>query len=239
MNYTLQTISTAPSYEALTRNGFTDIDVLAYYGTPKEHRGTMFIQIKAEVQRKKFGAPKPKVNIYTPTENLGAQKCTSKANLDDVRQMAMEYMEKTWSYRGRTFNLDKLGGQCWGSRKKIYLSQWVVEGSEREMSGWINTMVHEIAHAINHIMGGRGHDWQWRDIFTSFGGSGERCSSDVTFGNLIEKPISKYTLVCNSCGSQSPSHKIKKRASACGKCCNEKNGGRYTSEFILEQIKNY
>tara|TARA_R110000851_G_scaffold196444_3_gene347397 strand:+ start:5593 stop:6348 length:756 start_codon:yes stop_codon:yes gene_type:complete len=251
MNYTLQNINTAPSYEALTRNGFSDLDVVAYYGTAKVDRVTMFKQLKAEIQRKKFNAPQPKVNIYVPTEKVVTQKCTTKANLDDVRQMALEYMDKTWTYRGRDFNLSELGwsfyfnnkkgsnGQCWGGRKKIYLSQWVLENSDRGMEGWINTMVHEIAHAVNHIMGGRGHDRQWRDIFMSWGGTGDRCSKDVTFSDLLKNPVSKYTLHCESCGKTSPSHKKKRRASACGKCCKEKNGGRYTDRFVLEQIKNY
>jgi len=178
------------------------------------------------------------------------QKCTSKADMDDIRQMAMEYMEKTWTYRGREFNLSNLGwsfhfntrrganGMCYSSRKRIYLSQWVANNSDRTLEGWINTMVHEIAHAVNGMMGGRGHDWQWRDIFMSWGGTGDRCSKDVTFSDLIENPVSKYTLVCPN-GHTRPSHKIRKRGSSCNDCNKEHGVSGYQERFKFKQIKNY
>jgi predicted SprT family Zn-dependent metalloprotease len=105
------------------------------------------------------------------------------------------------------------------------------------MSGWINTMVHEIAHAINHHIGGRGHDWQWRDIFVTFGGTGERCSNDVKYEGLLEKPISKYTTVCPN-GHLRPSYKrsrkIEQGQQSCGECRN-----RFDTRYLLKQIQNW
>jgi len=249
--YTLQNIHTASSYEALKRNGFSDLDVVAYYGTDKADRPTMFKQLKNK------GNPTPNIlkgdgykMYHTQPQLTGTQKCTGKADLDDVRQMALEHMDKTWTYRGRDFNLSELGwsfsfnqkkranGVCWHARKTIYLSQWVLENSERGMKGWINTMVHEIAHAVNHILGGRGHDNQWRDIFMSWDGTGERCSKDVTFGDLLTKPVSKYTLVCPN-GHQSVSHQIQRGSSSCGKCNKLRGLKGFRAEFKLTQIKNY
>ena len=246
MNYTLQNIDTAPSYEALKRNGFSDIDIVAYYGTPIEDRGEMFIQIKAGNQAKKFNAP-----TY---EKRGTQKCTANVDIDSVRDMALEYMAKDWTYRGRTFNMNKMGwnfafndrkralGLCSHRERKIYLSSYFIEHNTREMKMWVNTMIHEIAHAINHQLGGRGHDWQWRNIFMSFGGDGNRTSSDAEFSNILEKPVSKYTTICPN-GHTHPSHKISRAIEqgrrACTKCCNEHANGRFDKRFALKQIKNY
>lgn len=232
---TLDQIKQTSSYEALKRNGLDDDNIVQFYSLPNGQRGAFLSSFKS-------GTVAPKA-----VENLGTQKCTS-VSVARVRGMALEYMNKTWEYRGQTYNLSDLGwtfefhtkkrsnGTCWGSKKKIYLSSWVVENSDREMSGWINTMVHEIAHAINHIKGGRGHDNQWRDIFLSFGGSGERCSKDKF---NVDATSSKYTLECGSCGAKHPSHKKKKRPSACASCCNKYNGGKYSVNYILKQVQNY
>lgn len=184
----------------------------------------------------------------TLVKSVGTQKCI--VNIDTVRDMAFECMEKTYTYRGRQFNLSNLGwrfkfsskkcalGTCYISKREIALSEWFIENGEREMKMWKNTMVHEIAHAINHILGGRGHDWQWRDIFVTLGGNGERTSGDTKFRNIVKNPVSKYTLICPN-GHASISHKVKRRKVACGKCCNKLNGGEYTDKFLLKQIKNW
>ena len=239
MTYTLQNIQNAPSYDALKRNGFSDIDVVAYYGTTSSSvRTAMFKQIKAQ----------------STIEKGGTQKCTANVDIDAVRDMALEYMEMDWTYRGRTFNLKKMGwkfafndrkralGLCSHRTRTIYLSSYFIEHNTREMKMWVNTMIHEIAHAINSQLGGRGHDWQWRNIFVSFGGDGKRTSGDAEFTNILEKPVSKYTTICPN-GHTHPSHKISRAIEqgrrACGKCCNEHANGKFDKRFTLKQIKNY
>jgi len=186
-------------------------------------------------------------------KNLGTQKCLS-VDIDSVRDMALINMAKTWTYRGRTFNLNDMGwkfafndrkranGLCSPRNRTIYLSTYIIENATREMSGWENTMVHEIAHAINYHMGGRGHDWQWKNIFLSFGGTGDRCSKDVGFEDLIANPISKYTITCVN-GHHKPGYKNSRAVvagrRACSKCCNEHNNGKFDNRFILTQITNY
>lgn len=250
MNYNLSNVQTAPSYDALKRNGFTDIDVIAYYGTENPaHRKAMFTDIKNGILTAKA--------VEIATRKKGTQKCTDKSNkpdIDQVREMALEYMERDWTYRGQTFNLNKLGwrfafndrkralGLCSHSRRTIYLSDYFIEHNSREMKMWINTMVHEIAHAINSQLGGRGHDWQWRNIFMSFGGDGNRTSCDAEFENLLEKPVSKYTTICPN-GHTNPSHKLSRSIrdgrTACRKCCDEHNHGKFDKRFVLKQIQNY
>ena len=244
--YTLENVQTARSYRALKRNGFTDANIIKYYNMPSAfNRKTYFTQMMNQSKKvaEPLRTPKKVVEVKVKT-----QMCTT-VDMDSVRDMALDYIGRTWTYKGRDFNLVDMGwkfnfndrknanGLCSPRRRTIFLSTYVVENATREMSGWINTMVHEIAHAINHHLGGRGHDAQWRRIFLSFGGSGERCSSDITFGNLIEKPISKYTNVCPN-GHQSPSHKYSRVMAegrrSCGKCSSV-----FDKAFVLKQIQNY
>jgi hypothetical protein len=173
---------------------------------------------------------------------------------DTVRDMALEHMSKTFTYRGRDYNMNDLGwrfafsnkkralGTCDFGRKVIYVSQWFIENGSREMDMWVNTMVHEISHAINHILGGKNHDWQWQNIFITLGGNGNRTSGDNKFGDLIKNPVSKYTTICPN-GHTSASHKVSRAVvdgrRACGRCCKEHNNGKFSSKYTLRQIKNY
>jgi hypothetical protein len=248
MNYNLSNIQTAPSYDALKRNGFADLDVLAYYGTPVSDRGTMFKQIKAKNDL--FSRIALITQPQTVVKKDGTQKCTGKVDIDSVRDMALVCMGKDYTYRGVTYNMNKMGwkfafndrkialGLCSHRRKTIYLSTFFIESGSREMKMWENTMIHEIAHAINAQIGGRGHSWQWRDIFIKNGGDGKRTNGDTQFNDLIEKPVSKYTTICAN-GHASPSHKRRRNIEdgriSCGKCCS----GRFDNRFLLKQIQNY
>lgn len=245
MNYTLSNIHLSPSYDALKRNGFSDLDVIAYYGTPINDRTTMFKQITTKNNTERY---------ISTSEKQGTQKCTEKVDIDSVRDMALSYMEKDWIYRGVTYNMNKMGwkfafndrkrafGVCSIRRKTIYLSSYFIENASREMKMWENTMIHEIAHTINSVIGGKGHDWQWKDIFIKNGGDGSRTKCDTKFDNLLETPISKYTTICPN-GHTYPSHKrrikIERGHIACRKCCETHNDGKFDKRFILKQIQNY
>jgi hypothetical protein len=234
--YTLENISDSKSYSILKNHNLTDLDIVNYYKQPIKNRGQFFNKIKLNL-----------------TKKVETQKCTIDTvtvNIDSVREMALDYMSRDWVYRGKKFNMNSMGwtfffndrkgslGLCSHRDKRIYLSQWFIENGSREFKMWVNTMVHEISHAINRELGGKGHDWQWKHIFESFGGNGERTSGDVKFDDLLKNPISKYTLVCPN-GHTRASHKKKRRLSACGTCCKELNNGRYSEKYEFKQIKNY
>jgi predicted SprT family Zn-dependent metalloprotease len=243
--YTLDNVATAPSYTALKRNNFTDEDVIAYYLTNDPlTRKMLFMTIKnGSIET----TPKRQMCSNSLTAKPKTQMCT--VDIDSVRDMALDYIDRTWTYRGRDFKLTDMGwrfqfnekkranGVCSPRNRTLYLSTYVLEHSTREMSGWINTMIHEIAHAINHHLGGRGHDARWRDIFITLGGTGDRCSKDVTWDNLLEKPVSKYTLVCPN-GHTSPSHKVSRTVQqgrrSCGKCSNV-----FDRRYLLKQVQNW
>jgi len=250
--YTLENITTAVSYSALKRRGFTDAEIVKYYNYADPIDRKKFFNLKTLDIPTIKNAVSIREVLTNRNINQGTQMCT--VDIDSVRDMALDYIDRTWTYRGRDFKLTDMGwkfafndrkganGVCSPRSRTIYLSTYVIENSTREMSGWINTMVHEIAHAINYHMGGRGHDWQWKNIFLSFGGTGDTCSKDVTFGDLIKNPVSKYTTVCPN-GHTTPSHKrsraIEQGRRACSKCCNEHNNGRFSKDYVIKQIQNY
>jgi predicted SprT family Zn-dependent metalloprotease len=115
-------------------------------------------------------------------------------------------------------------GLCRYSEKTIYLSYPYVEINEEKIIR--NTILHEIAHAL---AGSRnGHNRIWRTIAKSIGCTGERCTSGA------DKPRGKWTRCCNNCGYEQQSYRRTSKKRACGKCCNDYNGGRYAEEYKLE-----
>ena len=174
---------------------------------------------------------------------------TYQSELDRITNMANALIKTDWVYKGRTFNLTNLGwnfkfndkkqavGFCSPKVRTIYLSKWFVENANRNFEMWVNTMVHEIAHAINYHLGGRGHDNQWKHIFFSLGGNGQRCASDITYNDILEKPVSKYTVTCPN-GHTRPAHRFSRNIEngrvSCGKCSD-----KFDERFLLKQIQNY
>jgi len=119
------------------------------------------------------------------------------------------------------------------STKYIGLSKWLIENSKESLSTWRNTVLHEIAHAIDYERRGKSdHSYTWKHIARSIGCDAERTTKVSFDGNAV---VSKYTLICDTCGYKKPSHKIKRRKSSCGKC----HPRKYDVNFILRQVQNY
>ena len=249
MNYTLANIHTAPSYDALKRNGFSDLDVVAYYGTPILSRAEMLIQIKSKNQAKKFNAP-----TY---ENRGTQKCTGSL-FSQVEVEFRKQINTTFEVGGVNYNLNNLGytfgwntnrsrggvhmirrkgifmGETF-TEKRIELSKWVLENSDKTFDQWVNTILHEIAHAIDYARRGTSdHSYKWKTVARTIGCSGDRC-----YNAKVDAKASKYTVKCPSCGNEKASHKhskvIARGHRSCGKC----SPNRYNDKYKLIQIQNY
>ena len=166
--------------------------------------------------------------------------------LSEVKEMAIDLMNNPFYYRGITYNMNDMGwsfnfnnnksrlGLC--SRKggkTIYLSKWVIENSQEDFGTWENTMLHEIAHAIDYeIRGKSSHGYQWQSIALAIGCDGKR-RAKVEFD--MDTITTKYTMICDSCGKRSPSHKKRRRKVSCGVCSN----GVYNENYILRQVQNY
>lgn len=182
--------------------------------------------------------------------------CKTKNSIKAIEKMALEYMQKEFTYGGKTFcpakqgwkfefnNLKRSLGQCVYSNKTIYLSNYLIKNCKRGFEMWVDTMIHEIAHAfVFQVFNETGHTDLWRNVFISFGGNGNRVCRDIDFGDLIKNPISKYTQVCDNCGKQTPAHRKSKTIAegrlSCYSCCNNFNNGKYSDKYPVREIKNY
>ena len=255
--YTLQNITTAPSYDALKRNGFSDLDVIAYYGTPKADRATMLKQI----QSNKVQEIKPKKLTRNDTNAKFVSQGTHLCTVASIRRMALELMDKDFTVNGKVYNMNKLGwkfsmnnnktrfGLCsyrgrrtmfgveW-SAKKLHLSQYLIVESDKSYDKWVNTMLHEIAHAIDvEIRDKSGHDGHWRRIALSIGCDGERCSDAD-----VDPKSGKYTISCPN-GHEEVSHKFSRRITqghiSCGKCSKANGTKGFNKDYLLTQTQNY
>lgn len=254
MTYTLKNIHTAPSYDALKRNGFTDIDVVAYYGTPIRDRATMFKQIK---QANSISIAPTMPTPTMPMPIAVTQKCTETL-FDKVDAKFKELMNSTFEFKGVKYNLLTLGysfgwnnnksrfgvhkmryRESWVGKeyynKRIELSRWMLDNADKDLNGWIDTILHEIAHGIDASIRGRSnHDWHWVMVAKAIGCSGERCGT-----YKVSAKSSKYTIKCPKCGHERPGHKFSKKIAMGHKSCGKCGNGVFDKERALIQIQNY
>jgi len=130
-------------------------------------------------------------------------------------------------------------GCCFYRQKKITLSlPLCAENLDKIHTRIKNTILHEIAHALSvEVLGareGRGHGHNWKSIAKQIGCDGERCYN----GDTVNKPQSKYTLICDTCGRETPKHRKTNLLYACGTCCKNHNGGKYSEKYKLRLVVN-
>lgn len=176
--------------------------------------------------------------------------------LKDVERLANELLSKRFSIRdkygnirhisakglGYTFKFDyakRRFGCCNYGTKTISLSKHLCEANLNQLHGKItDTILHELAHAfcvqVYGIRDGRGHGHNWKTIAREIGSVGKRCYSYSDFGG-INKPESKYTHKCETCGTESPVHRKPTREYSCGKCSPRK----FNRNFLLTLVQNY
>jgi predicted SprT family Zn-dependent metalloprotease len=249
---TTEQLQSLPSYEPLKRNGLNDENIRQFYTLPKEQRGVFLNSFKINV------APTRMDTSTVAVKEEVTQMCT-KDLYESVNAELKRLMGKTFEYRGKTFNLIEMGytfgwnnnktrfgvhKTSWrsflGDRKytkmRIELSKYCLEYSSKQFNDWVDTILHEIAHGIDHaVRGESNHDGHWRGIALHIGCNGERCGSF----KISSKAPSKYTIKCNSCGNERRGHKysskIVKGYVSCGKCM----ANKFDSRYLLEQIQNY
>ena len=100
----------------------------------------------------------------------------------------------------------------------------------------INTILHEIAHALDYRKRGySNHDSEWKRMAKSIGCSGERCSS----GSGVDKSqFMKWVATCPSCEREVYYARKTKVDKACGSCCKKHNNNKYTSEYRFGWVLN-
>tara|TARA_B100000287_G_C20536260_1_gene742867 strand:- start:144 stop:644 length:501 start_codon:yes stop_codon:yes gene_type:complete len=151
-------------------------------------------------------------------------------NLDNARNMALKLMRKH-GVSDYTFKWDRAVRRfgCHNGRlKTISLSRPLTQYEINE-SRVKNTILHEIAHALDYKKRGySNHDNTWRRIAVSIGCTGERCTSN---SGVDKSRVMKWIAKCPKCGRDVFYARKSKRELACGKCCKKHNNNKYTSDY--------
>lgn len=239
---TIDQVKLLPSYDALKRNGLSDQNIIEYYSLPKGQRGAFFNTFKvgvAPTPTRTYAPPIP-TRTSRPTRtvaapSLGTQKCTFAEVDAEFRRL----MNTDFVVNGVTYNPTKLGYSFkwnnnksrfgvhkvkWRSNflgdrnytlKSIELSRYMLQHAEKSFADWVDTILHEIAHAIDYaIRRTSNHDYHWVRVAKAIGCSGERC------GHHKINAVKKYEAVCG-CGTKYTRHKLTQSTrynSACGRC---------------------
>jgi predicted SprT family Zn-dependent metalloprotease len=93
----------------------------------------------------------------------------------------------------------KANGYSWHAKKTIGLSMYTTP--LRKEDDVLNTILHEIAHALLGAAFGHGRDWKLKAI--EVGAIPERCANNTN----EERPQGKYTLTCQDCGVKAQRYK--------------------------------
>ena len=157
--------------------------------------------------------------------------------LEIARNMALKLMRQH-GLSDYTFKWDRAVRRfgCHNGRlKTLSLSRPMTEHENNEKRV-INTILHEIAHALDYRKRGySNHDSEWKRVAKSIGCSGERCSS----GSGVDKSqFMKWVATCPSCEREVYYARKTKVDKACGSCCKKHNNNKYTSEYRFGWVLN-
>ncbi len=120
-------------------------------------------------------------------------------------------------------------GLCNYATQTIEVADFMLDNAADAM--FINTVTHEIAHALcGH---GAGHGPVWQRTHRALGGDGRRTvrlPADV-------RPALPWVGVCPGCGAETGAARMGRRMRdghvACSTCCHEHNFGRYDRRFAF------
>ena len=145
----------------------------------------------------------------------------------DARNMALELLDvHHLSNQGWTFGWNsshRKFGWCGFTKKQILLSHPLVLVNSPERVK--DTVLHEIAHAL--VGPGHHHGRVWKDKAREIGGTPRTHWDD---SNTV-RPATKYIGTCPN--GHITYRNARSKKTACGRCCRERNGGKYSPEFIF------
>lgn len=126
--------------------------------------------------------------------------------VDDIPHVAQHLLQKHGlAAKGWRFEWDRArrrAGCCKHSINRVTLSYQYVALNVVEMLGdIIDTILHEIAHALAGP--GVGHGPEWRAVCERIGARPERCYDS----NVVAMPRGKYAATCGRCGKTFYRHK--------------------------------
>ena len=118
-----------------------------------------------------------------------------------------------------------------GRLKTISLSRPLTQYETNE-DRVINTILHEIAHALDYKKRGySNHDDTWKRTALSIGCSGKRCSSN---SGVDKSRVMKWVAMCPQCERDVYYARKSKRELACGKCCKKHNNGKFSPHYKFQ-----
>ena len=120
-------------------------------------------------------------------------------------------------------------GSCDYGRKQITLS--VHMARINTLAQCMDTVLHEVAHAIAGQSAGHGP--KWKQACEMVGAQPERCYTP----DEVRQPPSKYVRYCPNCGHATPMYRRSRKLYACGRCCKKYNKGRYSSKYLLKTVQ--
>ena len=113
-----------------------------------------------------------------------------------ARDLFEQYGLQEWRFK--LDNAKRRLGVCYFSEKIISMSKHLLKHEE----GFMNTLKHEVAHAIVGIRIGHGYEWRQKAI--ELGCDGQRCSAIVLVPH-------KWIGTCGRCGATMRRHRVSKR----------------------------
>ena len=114
-------------------------------------------------------------------------------------------------------------GCCHYITKHISLSKTLtLMNNEEEVK---NVILHEIAHSLTI---GEHHSKVWKAKAISIGYKGDRC-----YSKLVKTPKGKYVYQCPICKNKYYEHRKIRRKSACRRCCEKYNNGKYSDDYEI------
>lgn len=151
-------------------------------------------------------------------------------NLDLAERKAQRVLDEHglshWNFKWD--NAVARAGQTRYRSQTISMSKKIVSINNEDM--FMDTLLHEVAHAL--VGPGKGHGAVWKRKVAQIGGKPSRCYD----ASEVETPEYRYRVVCSNCGMKSGRHRKTKNLQACTRCCNKYNGGKFTTKFLITWI---
>ncbi len=128
------------------------------------------------------------------------------------------------------FNRKRVAGMCSPDVNTINFSKVIFELNLSNEKFIINTVLHEVAHAVDWELNGNiGHGPSWKKICLILGISSERL---IDPGSIILP--GKHIYKCPSCDfTLTRNNRYKTADAACPNCCKKYNSGIFSEKYLL------